>query len=88
MNCLDCALAGLDRTSVAVCHACGAAVCTEHAVVRAHHLTRIVTINRPVPVEPPARLVWCQTCAAAHEAASHPQQAPHRHRGDRHRVTS
>ena len=80
MNCLDCALNSRDHNSVGVCHECGAGVCADHAVVRAHHLIRIVTINRPVPVEPPARLVFCQTCAAAHDALSQPfrQQSHHR----------
>ena len=39
MSCLDCAL-DEGRTyaiAVAVCHACGAGVCVEHAVERAHH---------------------------------------------------
>jgi hypothetical protein len=71
VNCLDCTTAGQPTAAVAVCHACGAAVCTDHAVVREHHLTHTVPLNRVVVVEPPARLVWCTTCAAAHDAAAH-----------------
>ena len=87
MNCLDCALDSKNHTSVGVCHECGAGVCADHAVVRAHHLTRIIALNRPIPVEPPARFVFCQTCAAAHDALSHPQLQPHLRRRDRPRVS-
>jgi hypothetical protein len=71
VNCLDCASAGRTRAAVAVCHACGAAGCEDHVVVRPHHLTRTVPINQVVTVEPPARVVRCTTCDAAHEAAVH-----------------
>jgi hypothetical protein len=75
VNCLDCTLADHPAVAVAVCHTCGAAVCRNHAVVRPHHLTRSVPINQVVAVEPPARLVRCTTCDAAHDAAtSHDQQ--------------
>ena len=88
MNCLDCALDDRGAVAIAVCHACGAGVCVEHAVVRAHHLVRIVTINRPVPVEPPARLVWCPTCACAHDAVDHHDRAHHPHLHHEHGATS
>ena len=71
MNCLDCASTGRPAVAVAVCHTCGAAACLDHLVVRPHHLTRTVPINQVVVVEPPARLVWCTTCTAAHDAAHH-----------------
>lgn len=71
MICLDCAVAGGTAAPVGICHACGAAVCLQHAEVRPHHLTRTVPINQVVPVEPAARLVWCTTCVAAHDAAQH-----------------
>lgn len=78
MNCLDCAADGRTTPAVAVCHTCGAAACPDHAVVREHHLTYTVPINRVVHVEPPARLVWCTVCAAAHDAAAH-HDIRHRH---------
>ena len=71
MNCFDCAATGHVSTAVAVCHDCGAAVCAEHAVARDHHLTRTATINRLIVVEPPARLIHCLVCTAAHDAVSH-----------------
>ncbi len=71
MNCLDCSSAGQPTTAVAVCHSCGAAVCALHAVVRDHHLIRTAPINKQIIIEPAARLVWCSTCAAAHDAAAH-----------------
>jgi hypothetical protein len=69
MNCYDCATHDhLTRPAIGVCHDCGAAVCETHIVTRAHHLTRIATILREVPVEPSARLLRCTTCDAAHMA--------------------
>jgi hypothetical protein len=71
VNCLDCTTAGHPSPAVAVCHTCGAAVCPDHAAVRAHHLTRTEPINQVITVEPPARLVSCTVCAAARDAAHH-----------------
>ena len=59
MNCFDCALVGAVTSAVAFCHDCGAGVCLEHAVARQRHLTRTVTMNRLIEVEPPARLIRC-----------------------------
>jgi hypothetical protein len=85
MNCLDCALAGTTNAAVATCHSCGAAVCANHAIIQPHHLHRIVPLNRPIPVEPPARLITCDTCAAAQHAAQHPKPMSRHHRfGRRH----
>ena len=69
MNCFDCAFVGAVTPALAVCHDCGAAVCADHVVARDHYLTRTATINRVVAVEPPARLVRCVACTAAHHAA-------------------
>jgi hypothetical protein len=77
MDCMDCSVAGPAMAAVAVCHDCGAAVCRSHAVVREHHLTRTVPINQVVPVEPPARIVRCAVCAAAHDAARPDAAPPH-----------
>ena len=77
MNCLDCALAGATTPAVATCHSCGAAVCTDHAVIQPHHLQRIVPLNRLVPVDPPARLIACEVCAAAQDAAQAPAAVAH-----------
>jgi hypothetical protein len=80
MNCLDCALTGTTSAAVATCHSCGAAVCTHHAVIQPHHLHRIVPLDRHIPVDPPARLITCNTCAAAQHAAQHPEPVSRHHR--------
>ena len=78
MNCYDCTTQDhLARPAVGVCHDCGAAVCHTHTVVRAHHLTRITTILREETIEPPARVLRCTTCDAAH-AAHHNAKAARR----------
>ena len=71
MNCYDCATNGDCNPAVATCIDCGAGLCLEHAVVLPHHLTRVEIINRRVDVEPPARLMYCDTCATAHDAVIH-----------------
>lgn len=68
MNCYDCAVTGDHRDAVAVCADCGAAVCIEHSVSARHWLTRSALINRVERVEPPARIIRCGTCYAAHAA--------------------
>jgi hypothetical protein len=68
MNCYDCALTGDHRPSVAVCADCGAGVCIEHSVSTRHWLTRSQLINRVERIEPPARVIRCGTCHAAHAA--------------------
>ncbi len=83
MNCLDCALVGAVTSSVALCHDCGAGVCLEHAVARQRHLTRTVPLNRLIEVEPPARLIRCHTCTAAHDAVLR-AAVPTRHHAERH----
>jgi hypothetical protein len=74
MNCYDCSITGHDTPAVATCIHCGAGLCIEHAIVAPHHLTRPGLINRLETVEPPARLVHCETCAAAHDAAAGPRR--------------
>jgi hypothetical protein len=68
MNCYDCATIGHQYAAVATCIDCGGGVCVEHVVVVPHHLTRVEVINRRVSVEPAARLMYCETCLAAHRA--------------------
>ncbi len=76
MNCLDCAtLDQLTHPAVAVCRDCGAAVCADHLVARAQHLTRTGVMLRVEPVDPPARVIRCTTCDAAW-AALHRQPHP------------
>lgn len=70
MNCYDCATIGHQNSAVATCIDCGAGVCVEHVIVVPHHLTRVEIINLRVNVEPPARLMYCETCLAAHRAVS------------------
>ena len=60
------------RSAVGVCVLCGAGVCEDHATVTPHHLTRVAVVNRNVAVEPPARRIYCHTCAAAVDAQAHP----------------
>jgi len=68
MNCFDCASLGHSADAVAVCADCGAALCHEHAHVSPHWLTRTAVINRIVVVEPPARMIRCNVCQAAHDS--------------------
>ncbi len=68
MNCYDCAFNGNRHLAVATCVDCGAGLCLDHAVVFPHHLTRVELLDLRVNVEPPARLIYCETCAAAHDA--------------------
>jgi len=68
MRCFDCAARGRTTDAAAVCADCGAAVCYEHAHVTAHWLTAAMLINRIVAVEPPARIIRCGICQAAHDA--------------------
>ncbi len=69
MNCYDCALSDATRSAVAICHDCGAALCPDHIIPGRHTLFVARTTNHHAPVEPPERRIWCQTCAAAIEAA-------------------
>jgi hypothetical protein len=71
MNCYDCAITGHHNPAVATCIDCGAGLCLDHAIVASHHLTHVGVINRVEIIEPPARLMYCHTCAAAHDAAAH-----------------
>ena len=84
MNCFECSEVGQTSAAVAVCHDCGAGVCADHAVARDHHLTRTVTIARIIVVDPPARLIRCPVCTAAHDAVAH--QTDTRQQGRRHLV--
>jgi hypothetical protein len=68
MNCYDCATDGNHRDAVAVCVDCGAGLCIEHAVPVRHWLTATQTIMRVERVEPPARLIRCESCHTAHLA--------------------
>ncbi len=75
MNCYDCANTGTYRDAVAICVDCGAGVCIEHAVNTRHWLTRQVAIAGVQRIDPPARLIRCATCHAAHAARGDVQQA-------------
>lgn len=68
MNCYDCAATGTYRDAVAVCIDCGAAICIEHTVNARHWLTRTLPLLRVDRVDPPARVIRCETCHAAHAA--------------------
>ena len=79
MNCFDCALVGDVTSAVAFCHDCGAGMCLEHAVARQRHLTRTVPLIRLIEVEPPARIIRCTTCTAAHDAVNRGATPTHHH---------
>jgi hypothetical protein len=72
MDCLDSDLANMHTTAVAVCADCGAALCLEHSVIGERWLTRPAVMLREVPVEPPARIVYCAICASARAASRRP----------------
>lgn len=75
MNCYDCAIEDhIPRRAIGLCHDCGAGICEHHTIVRAHHHTRITTIMREEPVEPPARTLRCTTCDSAYVALHQPRQ--------------
>jgi hypothetical protein len=76
MKCLNCALANVQTTAVAVCVSCGAALCLKHSVIEERWLTRPAVMLREEPVEPPARIVQCATCATAHAAQHQPPAKP------------
>lgn len=66
MNCFDWAtLDQLSRPAIAVCHDCGAAVCADHLIARAHQLTHTGVMLRAEPVDPPARTIRSATCDTA-----------------------
>ena len=75
MNCMDCAANDQATPAVGVCHDCGAGVCIDHAVSRDRHLTRIMTINRKVKVEPPARVLRCEVLPGRRRPRGEPPQA-------------
>ena len=70
MNCYDCAQSELTTPAIAVCHDCGAGVCADHAIPGQNILTVVRAINTQTLVDPPQRRIWCQTCAAAIDAAN------------------
>ena len=79
MKCFDCAALGHTADAVAVCTACGAGVCPDHAHITPRWLTRTAVIDRTVRVEPPARSIRCGLCQQAHDAATGDQTGAARH---------
>ena len=80
MNCLDCAAAGQATPAVGVCHDCGAGICLDHVVTSPHHLTRSAAVAMEVNVEPPGRMLRCELCNTAFEAADSYRPAAARNR--------
>ncbi len=79
MECLDCILSeGRPTPAVGICVDCGAGICSHHAVIVEHHLTRPAAIMREIPVEPAARLLRCGGCHAAHQAVARGGETPQR----------
>jgi hypothetical protein len=89
MNCLDCNNLSMNVPAIAVCHDCGAGICTDHAVIESKHLTRMAGLGMPVPVEPPGRIIRCSICAHATSAVRNPlsHRRPKSHSGS-HRTSS
>lgn len=79
MDCLDCLLdTHRHIVAVACCSDCGAGVCLTHLVILERRLTRPAVMLREIPVDPPARVLRCPTCHAAHQAQLGQPVAPQR----------
>ena len=59
MNCYDCHRSGDTTAAIAICHDCGAALCSDHATEATHHLTVTRALTRRIPVDPPERRIRC-----------------------------
>lgn len=80
MNCLDCAATGETLAAVGVCRDCGSGLCLDHVVTSPLYLTRTMALAREVNVEPPGRVLRCELCHTAFEAAARYRPAEARHR--------
>lgn len=66
MNCFDCTqIAQRERAAVGVWADCGAALCTDHIIVRERQIRKVGTYT-PVLVTPSARILRCTTCDTAY----------------------
>lgn len=65
MNCLECESQGIQRTAVALCHNCSAALCLEHALVLPKHLEVSLPVCKTVTLPIPAQIILCRICHAA-----------------------
>ena len=70
MNCYDCVIKNTTQPAIAICHDCGAGICTDHANTETKYLTTMVPLGMPVAVEPPGRIIRCNTCANANNAVT------------------
>ncbi|MDI3388442.1 DUF2180 family protein [Streptomyces sp. B-S-A8] len=67
MNCYECAIQGLTAEAVAVCHLCGAAVCTDHVRTESVQLREAANPGKVIH-DRPARRLTCVVCSAAEES--------------------
>jgi hypothetical protein len=81
MNCYDCVIKNTTKPAIAIRHDCGAGICADHVNIEPKYLTRIFPLGMPVAVEPPGRIIRCNTCANANnafrEAASYRRRKSH-----------
>jgi hypothetical protein len=65
MHCLECAQDRSRREAVALCHACSAGLCLDHAVIVAKRLRHLAPINKIEDLPLEGRMVLCRTCQRA-----------------------
>lgn len=68
MICFDCAQAGREAPAVGMCAGCAAGLCLDHAQVYPVALSCAAPPVARMSVDPPARVLRCRVCAAAHAA--------------------
>ncbi len=68
MNCFDCGETSVDRAAVTSCAACGAGLCTDHAVRHAPPrppAAVVGMVRRSAPSRSSARAFLCEACTGA-----------------------
>ncbi len=66
MRCYDCATQNKqDNEAYAVCVACGAGLCLEHAI-EGHAEERARSLGNPTMKRLPGRRIFCKECAVEH----------------------
>ncbi|MCZ7461943.1 DUF2180 family protein [Streptomyces sp. WMMC940] len=78
MNCYDCHSGGRTTPAVAVCHACGVALCGRHMYLETQEVHRDAGLGKTTG-DVPARSVMCSVCRLA-EQSVWPTPAPARQR--------
>lgn len=82
MLCYECAIRGIRREAVGMCHHCSAGLCEEHAHVEASPIKAVRqnptfgTVARQVELARPARQLLCSVCQTAlHQEDAQPEAA-------------